>query len=152
MIFSKVCYENVVGNQDGTLRVEIFVPSNQVGRIIGKGGQTVRELQRLTRALIKLPEESQNANTEETPVHILGDFFSTHAAQRQIRALVNRNQMVGGGPGPYPMHPRMGGGPRRGGGGGPQQGGGGGQRQQHPPPSQSPPDSQPPQSGSPPSN
>lgn len=150
MIFSKVCYENVVGNQDGTLRVEIFVPSNQVGRIIGKGGQTVRELQRLTRALIKLPEESQNANTEETPVHILGDFFSTHAAQRQIRALVNRNQMVGGGPGPYPMHPRMGGGPRRGG-GGPQQGGG--QRQQQPPPpSQSPPDSQPPQSGSPPSN
>lgn len=146
MIFSKVCYENVVANQDGTLRVEIFVPSNQVGRIIGKGGQTVRELQRLTRALIKLPEESQNANTEETPVHILGDFFSTHAAQRQIRALVNRNQMVGGGPGQYPMHPRMGGGPRR----GPQQGGGG--PRQPPPPSQSPPTSQPPQSGSPPSN
>lgn len=112
MIFNKVCYEGCMGNPDGTLRVEIFVPSNQVGRIIGKGGQTVRELQRLTRALIKLPEESQNANTEETPVHILGDFFSTHAAQRQIRALVNRNQMVGG-QGPYPMHPRMG--PRRGG-------------------------------------
>ncbi|KAL1483743.1 hypothetical protein MTO96_012502 [Rhipicephalus appendiculatus] len=93
MIFNKVCYEGCMGNPDGTLRVEIFVPSNQVGRIIGKGGQTVRELQRLTRALIKLPEESQNANTEETPVHILGDFFSTHAAQRQIRALVNRNQM-----------------------------------------------------------
>lgn len=96
MIFKKVCFEGFGGSQDGTLRVEIYVPSNQVGRIIGKGGQTVRELQRLTRALIKLPDESQNANTEETPVHLLGDFLSTQAAQRQIRAMVNRNQMVGG--------------------------------------------------------
>uniref|UniRef100_A0A131XY52 Putative igf-ii mrna-binding protein imp n=1 Tax=Ixodes ricinus TaxID=34613 RepID=A0A131XY52_IXORI len=104
MIFNKVCYEGCAGSQDGTLRVEIFVPSNQVGRIIGKGGQTVRELQRLTRALIKLPDESQNANSEETPVHILGEFFSSQAAQRQIRALVSRNQMAG--QQPYPMHPR----------------------------------------------
>lgn len=103
MIFNKVCYEGC-GSQDGTLRVEIFVPSNQVGRIIGKGGQTVRELQRLTRALIKLPDESQNANSEETPVHILGEFFSSQAAQRQIRALVSRNQMAS--QQPYPMHPR----------------------------------------------
>ncbi|KAK8766295.1 hypothetical protein V5799_006923 [Amblyomma americanum] len=155
MIFNKVCYEGCVANQDGTLRVEIFVPSSQVGRIIGKGGQTVRELQRLTRALIKLPEESQNANTEETPVHILGDFFSTHAAQRQIRALVSRNQMVG--PGPYPMHSRLG--PRRVGG---QQGGNRQQQQQqqapHSPPSSSsssqPPQQQPQQqqADSPPSN
>ncbi|KAH7965758.1 hypothetical protein HPB49_010423 [Dermacentor silvarum] len=150
MIFNKVCYEGCMGNPDGTLRVEIFVPSNQVGRIIGKGGQTVRELQRLTRALIKLPEESQNANTEETPVHLLGDFFSTHAAQRQIRALVNRNQMVGG-QGPYPMHPRMG--PRRGGGGG---GGNNSNRQpqQQPSPPSSSSSSQPPQpqAGSPPTS
>ncbi|XP_050043127.2 insulin-like growth factor 2 mRNA-binding protein 1 isoform X1 [Dermacentor andersoni] len=151
MIFNKVCYEGCMGNPDGTLRVEIYVPSNQVGRIIGKGGQTVRELQRLTRALIKLPEESQNANTEETPVHLLGDFFSTHAAQRQIRALVNRNQMVGG-QGPYPMHPRMG--PRRGGGGGGSNSNRQQQQQQQPSPPSSSSSSQPPQpqAGSPPSN
>ena len=29
----------------------------QVGRIIGKGGQNVREMQRLTGAVIKLPEQ-----------------------------------------------------------------------------------------------
>uniref|UniRef100_A0A2R5LEC5 Putative igf-ii mrna-binding protein imp n=1 Tax=Ornithodoros turicata TaxID=34597 RepID=A0A2R5LEC5_9ACAR len=107
MIFKKVCFEGCGGSQDGTLRVEIYVPSNQVGRIIGKGGQTVRELQRLTRALIKLPDESQNANTEETPVHLLGDFLSTQAAQRQIRAMVNRNQMASGQP-PFPPHLRSG--------------------------------------------
>ena len=29
----------------------------QVGRIIGKGGQNVREMQRVTGAVIKLPEQ-----------------------------------------------------------------------------------------------
>ncbi|OQR71081.1 insulin growth factor 2 mRNA-binding protein 1-like [Tropilaelaps mercedesae] len=79
--------------QAGHLRVEM-----NVGRIIGKGGQTVKELQRLTHALIKLPEESskggQNSSPEpddETPVHIIGDFYAVQAAQRQIRALVARN-------------------------------------------------------------
>lgn len=101
MIFKKVSYEGFSGPQEARLRVEIFVPSNQVGRIIGKGGQTVRELQRMTHAIIKLPEESQNSSAEETPVHIIGDFYSTQAAQRQIRALVNRNQPVG------PRRPRL---------------------------------------------
>uniref|UniRef100_A0A1W7RAC0 Insulin-like growth factor 2 mRNA-binding protein 1 n=1 Tax=Hadrurus spadix TaxID=141984 RepID=A0A1W7RAC0_9SCOR len=94
MVFKKVSFEGFAGPQEARLRVEIFVPSNQVGRIIGKGGQTVRELQRLTHAIIKLPEESQNTESEEIPVHIIGDFYSTQAAQRQIRALVTRNQTI----------------------------------------------------------
>jgi insulin-like growth factor 2 mRNA-binding protein 1 len=92
MIFRKVGYESFSGPQgpqEATLRVEIMIPSNQVGRIIGKGGTVVREMQRNTRATIKLPEES-SSETEETPVHIIGDFLSTQAAQRQIRALVSR--------------------------------------------------------------
>ncbi|KAG8184266.1 hypothetical protein JTE90_001084 [Oedothorax gibbosus] len=97
MIFKKVTFETYTGAQEShCLKVEIFVPSNQVGRIIGKGGQTVRELQRQTHAIIKLPEESDNTSeTDETPVHLIGDFYSTQAAQRQIRALVNKSQMTG---------------------------------------------------------
>ncbi|XP_035216127.1 insulin-like growth factor 2 mRNA-binding protein 3 isoform X4 [Stegodyphus dumicola] len=96
MIFKKVSCEAYVGTEEiSGLKVEIYVPSNQVGRIIGKGGQTVRELQRQTHALIKLPEESDSSDSEETPVHIIGDFYSTQAAQRQIRALVNKSQMTG---------------------------------------------------------
>ncbi|XP_067138509.1 insulin-like growth factor 2 mRNA-binding protein 1 isoform X2 [Centruroides vittatus] len=94
MIFKKVGYEGFTGPQEARLRVELFVPSNQVGRIIGKGGQTVRELQRLTHAIIKLPEESDSSEEDDTPVHIIGDFYSTQAAQRQIRALIGRNQPV----------------------------------------------------------
>ncbi|GFU38040.1 insulin-like growth factor 2 mRNA-binding protein 1 [Nephila pilipes] len=88
MIFKKVGFEGYRGPQDATLKVEIFVPTNQVGRIIGKGGATVREMQRMTHALIKFPENGQNSETEETAVHIVGDFFCAMAAQRQIRTLV----------------------------------------------------------------
>lgn len=49
---------------------------NKVGRIIGKGGQNVRELQRVTGSIIKLPEHGTAPADEETTVHIIGPFFS----------------------------------------------------------------------------
>ena len=47
----------------------------KVGRIIGKGGANVRELQRVTGALIKLPEQGTTTG-DETSVHIVGTFYS----------------------------------------------------------------------------
>lgn len=84
-IFRKVLMDPSVSSSSSSepvLRVEIMVPSNQVGRIIGKNGQTVRELQRLTRAQIKLPEPADSSSAPpppdaETPVSIVGDFFSS---------------------------------------------------------------------------
>ncbi|XP_074594433.1 IGF-II mRNA-binding protein isoform X2 [Brevipalpus obovatus] len=100
MIFRKVGYEGgPAGPQEAVLKVEIMVPSNQVGRIIGKGGATVRELQLFSHAIIKLPEEGQSSSSEETPVHIIGDFLSTQAAQRQIRALVMKGSLSSAGSG-----------------------------------------------------
>ena len=91
MIFRKVLMDASVspsspaagtGSEAACLRVEIQVPSSQVGRIIGKNGQTVRELQRLTRAQIKLPEPAEEGSAPpapdaETPVAIVGDFYSS---------------------------------------------------------------------------
>lgn len=57
------------------LTVEILVPASQVGRIIGKGGANVRELQKVTGASIKLPEQGSVVG-DETPVHINGNFYS----------------------------------------------------------------------------
>lgn len=71
----------VSGSDDVRLTVEILVPSSQVGRIIGKGGQNVRELQRVTGSVIKLPEQgSSGAQEEETTVHIIGAFFSVQVS------------------------------------------------------------------------
>lgn len=88
LIFEKLREEGFSsGAEDVRLTVEILVPSAQVGRIIGKGGGNVREMQRLTGAVIKLPEQGTSTG-EETSVHIIGPFYSTQSAQRRIRAMV----------------------------------------------------------------
>ncbi|XP_055302238.1 insulin-like growth factor 2 mRNA-binding protein 1 isoform X3 [Sitodiplosis mosellana] len=89
LIFEKMREEGfVTGTDDVRLTVEILVPSSQVGRIIGKGGQNVRELQRVTGSIIKLPEHGALPAEEETTVHIIGPFFSVQSAQRRIRAMI----------------------------------------------------------------
>ncbi|XP_017784762.1 PREDICTED: insulin-like growth factor 2 mRNA-binding protein 1 isoform X2 [Nicrophorus vespilloides] len=89
LIFEKMREEGfVAGSDDVRLTVEIMVPSSQVGRIIGKGGQNVRELQRVTGSVIKLPEQGSSPQEDETTVHIIGPFFSVQSAQRRIRAMV----------------------------------------------------------------
>lgn len=85
-----------------------MVPASQVGRIIGKGGANVRELQRVTGALIKLPEQGTTTG-EETSVHIVGTFYSVQSAQRRLRAMVevalNGGSInIGGGPLHFPMN------------------------------------------------
>lgn len=78
LIFEKIREEGfVTGTEEVRLTVEILVASSQVGRIIGKGGLNVRELQRVTGSIIKLPEHGATASPdEETTVHIIGPFFS----------------------------------------------------------------------------
>lgn len=75
------------GSDDVRLTVEILVPSGQVGRIIGKGGQNVRELQRVTGSIIKLPEQSSSppSQDEETTVHIIGPFFSVQVSSKNFQ-------------------------------------------------------------------
>ncbi|KAM3969025.1 IGF-II mRNA-binding protein isoform 2-T2 [Aphomia sociella] len=93
LIFEKMREEGFMsGSDDVRLTVEIVVASSQVGRIIGKGGQNVRELQRVTGSLIKLPEQPQQQagqqQDHDTTVHIVGPFYSVQSAQRRIRAMV----------------------------------------------------------------
>ncbi|KAF9419816.1 hypothetical protein HW555_003815 [Spodoptera exigua] len=83
LIFEKMREEGFMsGSDDVRLTVEIVVASSQVGRIIGKGGQNVRELQRVTGSLIKLPEQPQQQQgggqqqDHDTTVHIVGPFYS----------------------------------------------------------------------------
>lgn len=88
LIFQKLREEGFAnGREDVSLTVEILVPSSQVGRIIGKGGQNVREMQRVTGAVIKLPEQGTSSG-EETSVHMIGAFYSIQSAQRRLRAMI----------------------------------------------------------------
>lgn len=86
LIFEKIREEGFVsGAEDVRLTVEILVASSQVGRIIGKGGLNVRELQRVTGSIIKLPEHGTAASPdEETTVHIIGPFFSVQVCYQSL--------------------------------------------------------------------
>ncbi|XP_065352486.1 insulin-like growth factor 2 mRNA-binding protein 1 isoform X2 [Cloeon dipterum] len=102
LIFEKMREEGfVAGTEDVRLTIELLVPSSQVGRIIGKGGQNVRELQRITGGIIKLPDQASTTG-EDTTVHIIGPFFSVQSAQRRIRSMIQQGQPgllpPGGGP------------------------------------------------------
>ncbi|CAF4323025.1 unnamed protein product, partial [Rotaria magnacalcarata] len=56
------------------LRAEINVPTLLIGRLVGKGGHNVRQLQQSTGAFIKLPDDSQQTSASEVPVKIFGPF------------------------------------------------------------------------------
>jgi predicted RNA-binding protein YlqC (UPF0109 family) len=57
-IYDKIRQERFASDENVKLRAELQVPSHIVGRIIGKSGKNVRELQRSTGATIKLPEDA----------------------------------------------------------------------------------------------
>lgn len=82
MIFDKLRDEGFVpATEEVRLTVEILVPSSQVGRIIGRGGSNVRELQRVTGSIIKLPTQGSTDGTEDTTtVHIIGHFLATQVS------------------------------------------------------------------------
>lgn len=103
LIYRKISME--AGEGDISLMVEINVPSQYVGRIIGKGGSTVKQLQKATGTLIRLPDDknglsrpgamNDNAETStnipETTVQITGKFEGSQTAQRHIRCLIRES-------------------------------------------------------------
>jgi insulin-like growth factor 2 mRNA-binding protein 1 len=100
LIFEKIREEYAFGYDDVKLTVEIMIPSSQVGRLIGKGGQNVRDMQRQTGAIIKLPQLG-STQEEETTVMIMGQFYAVQSSQRRIRSMVQSSvappYMMGGG-------------------------------------------------------
>lgn len=96
LIFEKMREEGYVsGTEDVRLTIEILVPSAQVGRIIGKGGQNVRELQRVTGSVIKLSEQQTTPPSadEETTVHIVGPFFSVQVKELTPKKLLRTTRI-----------------------------------------------------------
>lgn len=83
LIYRKVGIEN--GKSDISLMVEIEILTEKVGKLIGKGGATIKNIQKQTRTTIRL-QPSNNDN--ETSVQITGEFQCTQLAQRHIRNLI----------------------------------------------------------------
>lgn len=88
------------------LTAETMVPTQVVGRIIGKSGQNVfffliiinskkiqvQELQRITQALVRIPDEQ--VESSETPVRIIGNFFSLQSVQARFSTLIVESEGI----------------------------------------------------------
>ncbi|KFQ15888.1 Insulin-like growth factor 2 mRNA-binding protein 2, partial [Leptosomus discolor] len=90
-IFGKLKEENFFNpKEEVKLEAHIKVPSFAAGRVIGKGGKTVNELQNLTSAEVIVPRDQTPDENKEVIVKIIGHFFASQTAQRKIREIVQQ--------------------------------------------------------------
>lgn len=94
---------------------EIMVPGNKVGLIIGKGGETIKQLQEKTGAKMVVVQDGPTQEMEK-PLRITGDAAKIEHAKQLVFELIGSEQNSGG--------PRGGGGGAGGGFGGMRGGGG----------------------------
>merc|ERR1719336_481064 len=128
------------GGGGGGGMFEMNVPGHKVGLIIGKGGETIKQLQERSGAKIIIIQDSPDA-AHEKPLRITGDPGAVEAAKELVTEILNQNDdrdmggFGGGGRGRGRGGPRgggrggfapRGGQPRGGGGGRGGFGGGGG--------------------------
>ena len=85
-IYEKVQEDAYATGSEVRWNLEVMVPSVHVGRIIGRQGANVRELQRKTGTMIKLPEEGVT-KADQTPVLIMGPIHSVMACQARLREM-----------------------------------------------------------------
>uniref|UniRef100_A0AAY4D2G3 RRM domain-containing protein n=1 Tax=Denticeps clupeoides TaxID=299321 RepID=A0AAY4D2G3_9TELE len=108
-IYGKLKEENFFGpKEEVKLETHIKVAAAAAGRVIGKGGKTVNELQNLTAAEVVVPREQTPDEQDQVIVKIIGHFYASQLAQRKIRDILTQVKQqqkggVGGPPGPQPQ-------------------------------------------------
>ncbi|XP_013910425.1 PREDICTED: insulin-like growth factor 2 mRNA-binding protein 3 isoform X3 [Thamnophis sirtalis] len=88
-IYGKLKEENFFGpKEEVKLEAHIKVPSHAAGRVIGKGGKTVNELQNLTSAEVVVPRDQTPDENDQVVVKITGHFYACQLAQRKIQEIL----------------------------------------------------------------
>ncbi|XP_060104624.1 insulin-like growth factor 2 mRNA-binding protein 3 isoform X1 [Heteronotia binoei] len=88
-IYGKLKEENFFGpKEEVKLEAHIKVPSYAAGRVIGKGGKTVNELQNLTSAEVVVPRDQTPDENDQVVVKITGHFYACQLAQRKIQEIL----------------------------------------------------------------
>ncbi|MGH0116671.1 UNVERIFIED_CONTAM: hypothetical protein FKN15_012266 [Acipenser sinensis] len=98
-LYGKLKEENFFGpKEEVKLETHIKVAASAAGRVIGKGGKTVNELQNLTAAEVVVPREQTPDENEQVIVKIIGHFYASQLAQRKIRDILAqvKQQQKGG--------------------------------------------------------
>uniref|UniRef100_A0A8C6WYH5 Insulin-like growth factor 2 mRNA binding protein 2a n=1 Tax=Neogobius melanostomus TaxID=47308 RepID=A0A8C6WYH5_9GOBI len=84
-IYRKLKEDNFFSpKEEVKLETHIKVPSSAAGRVIGKGGKTVTELQNLTSAEVIVPRDQTPDENDEVFVKISGHFFASQVCANTI--------------------------------------------------------------------
>ncbi|XP_034395050.1 insulin-like growth factor 2 mRNA-binding protein 1 [Cyclopterus lumpus] len=108
-IYGKLKEENFFGpKEEVKLETHIKMAAAAAGRVIGKGGKTVNELQNLTAAEVVVPREQTPDENDQVIVKINGHFYASQLAQRKIRDILTQVKQpqkggMGSGPSPNPQ-------------------------------------------------
>ncbi|KAL8016985.1 putative K domain-containing protein [Plasmopara halstedii] len=76
-------------NPDGTESVEILVPNERVGLIIGRGGCTIKAIQQRTGTSVTIPQTPDSTHPEMRLITIRGTAEAKEAARFEIQSLVS---------------------------------------------------------------
>lgn len=98
----------VANLKDGEDCVQIMVPDRTVGLIIGRGGETIRDLQERSGCHVNIVGEQKSVNGLR-PVNLIGPYAATAQAKEMIMEIVEsdaRNTNGGGPGGSAPPHGR----------------------------------------------
>ena len=60
----------------GQNTVEMMIPSNKVGLVIGKGGETIKQLQNRSGCKMMMQQDGQWQNAPEKPLKITGTQYA----------------------------------------------------------------------------
>jgi len=82
------------GGDGGGETITMEVPGNQVGRIIGKGGSRIRELQDQSGCRINI---DKNSRGDQTTVELTGDPEAQARAKQMIEEVCSESSYGGGG-------------------------------------------------------
>uniref|UniRef100_A0A8C8VJW8 Insulin like growth factor 2 mRNA binding protein 3 n=1 Tax=Pelusios castaneus TaxID=367368 RepID=A0A8C8VJW8_9SAUR len=94
-IYGKLKEENFFGpKEEVKLEAHIKVPSYAAGRVIGKGGKTVNELQNLTSAEVVVPRDQTPDENDQVVVKITGHFYACQVGSASVQKLWSRNDFM----------------------------------------------------------
>ena len=109
---------------------EMLIPGHKVGLVIGKGGETIKQLRAQTGAMLTIIQDT-NQQAEQKPLRITGTPESVERAKAEVFKILNQQDNRNGGGGRGGFSGGRGGGRGGGGGAGWPSGGGGGDKMEY---------------------
>ncbi|KAF6025233.1 FUBP1 [Bugula neritina] len=82
----------------GQTTTEMMIPGNKVGLVIGKGGDTIKQLQAKSNCKMMMVQDGPYQTSHEKPLRITGDASNIESAKRMVTDLMNSKDLPPRGP------------------------------------------------------